>query len=42
MAVKFCPVHRIGYNDELDPVCPQCTLAGIPPQPPVDKLPTTK
>lgn len=31
-AHQFCPVHRIGYNSDLDPVCPQCTNARIPPQ----------
>lgn len=25
----FCTLHRIGYNLDLDPTCPQCTLAGI-------------
>ena len=28
MPVVFCPKHRIGYNEELDPSCPQCMLAG--------------
>lgn len=27
--VKFCPRHRIGFNDEFDAVCPQCTLSGL-------------
>jgi len=25
----FCTLHRIGYNRQLDPTCPQCTLAGL-------------
>lgn len=27
--ILFCPRHRIGFNDDLDATCPQCTLAGI-------------
>lgn len=27
MAVKFCTLHQIGYNPELDPTCPQCMVA---------------
>ena len=25
----YCTLHRIGYNRQLDPTCPQCTLAGL-------------
>ena len=32
--LKYCPLHGIGYNAALDPVCPQCSLARImPPEP---------
>src|SRR5438874_1866495 len=24
----FCTLHRIAYNRELDPTCPQCVIAG--------------
>lgn len=27
----FCTVHRIGYDRELDAVCPQCSLAHMAP-----------
>lgn len=27
----FCPLHRIAYNRDLDPVCPQCSMQGIMP-----------
>jgi hypothetical protein len=27
----FCTIHRIGYRVDLDPVCPQCTLARMSP-----------
>lgn len=27
----FCKRHRIAFNRDLDPVCPQCTLAGAEP-----------
>ena len=27
----FCTIHRIAYNRRYDPICPQCTLARIPP-----------
>ena len=27
----FCQRHRIAFNRDLDPVCPQCTLSGAPP-----------
>lgn len=27
--VKFCPRHRLGFNNDFDPVCPQCTLAHL-------------
>ena len=29
MAHGFCTVHRIAYNDELDPTCPQCMIAHV-------------
>lgn len=29
--VAFCSLHRIGYNPELDPTCPQCMLGHIQP-----------
>jgi hypothetical protein len=33
MALKFCSLHRIGYNDQLDPTCPQCGQRGtVAPQ----------
>jgi len=25
----FCTLHRIAYLRNLDPTCPQCTLAGL-------------
>jgi len=25
----FCTLHRVGYRRDLDPTCPQCTLAGL-------------
>jgi hypothetical protein len=25
----YCTLHRIGYSRQLDPTCPQCTLAGL-------------
>lgn len=28
---KFCTIHRIGYDSRSDYVCPQCSLARIPP-----------
>lgn len=32
--LAFCPRHKVGYNDELDPVCPQCAVAKWePPEP---------
>lgn len=31
MAVLFCTRHRIGFNTDLDPVCPQCTLSRMEP-----------
>lgn len=31
MALKFCSLHQIGYNDSFDPTCPQCMIAHIPP-----------
>lgn len=27
----FCPLHRIAYNADLDPTCPQCVLQRIAP-----------
>lgn len=24
----FCSLHRIAYNTDLDPTCPQCVIAG--------------
>lgn len=27
--LKFCPRHAVGYQSDFDPVCPQCTLAGL-------------
>jgi len=27
----FCSLHRIAYDRDLDPTCPQCMLAGIMP-----------
>lgn len=27
----FCQLHRIAYNRDLDPTCPQCMLARIVP-----------
>jgi len=32
MALKTCTLHKISYNDKLDPTCPQCSLAGIQAQ----------
>lgn len=29
--IQFCPRHRLGFNDDLDPSCPQCTMAGLEP-----------
>lgn len=39
----YCPRHRIGFEDELDPTCPQCALTGILPPDPwvVDNNPRT-
>jgi hypothetical protein len=29
----FCPLHKVAYNGDLDPTCPQCVLAGhLPPE----------
>lgn len=36
--VVFCPRHRIGYNTELDPVCPQCSIGRMEPPLPVRQL----
>lgn len=27
----FCSMHRIAYDRDLDPTCPQCMVAGIMP-----------
>jgi hypothetical protein len=28
----FCPLHKIGYNRDMDATCPQCVIAGhLPP-----------
>lgn len=35
MSVKFCTLHQIGYNPELDPTCPQCMVSR---QQPPDQL----
>lgn len=24
----FCTLHKIGYNRDMDPTCPQCVIAG--------------
>lgn len=39
--VRYCTTHGIGYNPGLDPVCPQCSLARMPPAEalPVDEDP---
>jgi hypothetical protein len=29
MALITCLVHKITYNDKLDPACPQCAIQGI-------------
>lgn len=29
MAHQFCTLHRIAYNDDLDPTCPQCMIGRI-------------
>lgn len=26
---RFCPKHRIGWNSDLDPVCPQGLIAHV-------------
>lgn len=36
MAVQFCTLHKLGYNDELDPTCPQCMLAHLQPPEPLE------
>lgn len=42
--IRFCTLHSIGYNDELDPTCPQCMLGHImpPEQLPVDMNPLSE
>lgn len=37
--VKWCPRHRIGYNDQLDAVCPQCAISQQDPPEPLDEDP---
>lgn len=32
----FCKLHRIAYNRDLDPTCPQCSMQGIPPSEQLD------
>lgn len=27
----YCGLHRIGYNRNFDYICPQCSIARIPP-----------
>lgn len=40
MAVVYCTLHRLGYNTDLDPACPQCVLARVAAPPaPVKELP---
>lgn len=34
--IQYCPRHRIGYNDDLDPQCPQCALAHMDAPQPLD------
>ena len=36
VALKFCTLHGIGYNPDMDPVCPQCSLARMQPPEPLD------
>lgn len=38
--IEFCTRHKIGFNSDLDPVCPQCALGRLdaPPSPKVDQL----
>lgn len=31
MPHAFCGLHKIGYNTDLDYVCPQCVIAKIAP-----------
>ena len=31
--IKYCTFHKIGYNPELDPNCPQCMVGQLHPQP---------
>lgn len=31
MSVRYCQRHLIGFEDNLDPVCPQCALSGGAP-----------
>jgi hypothetical protein len=34
--VKFCTRHKIGFNPDFDPCCPQCTLSALDPAPELD------
>ena len=27
MALKYCTLHKIAFNDQFESVCPQCSLA---------------
>lgn len=29
--LMLCTLHKIAYNTDLDPVCPQCVIARIEP-----------
>lgn len=41
MSLKFCPLHGIGYNPDMDYTCPQCGLGrqNMPEQLDVDLNP---
>lgn len=34
--IQFCTLHKIGYNTDLDAICPQCSIARIHPFKSVD------
>lgn len=36
MPVRYCQRHGIGFNTDLEAVCPQCTLSRQEPAPTVD------